>query len=192
MKESISKNIMLLVLQYLVAVSVIASSLASQLENRNDTKVTCPPGFITLGTSNCYFFSPVALAFNDARVFCRSMMADDEGVDLAVLGPGNEEFGRISNYMQANGLENQFIGVNDEVNDGDWIWVDGTALAWSSTMWYCEEPWEGYEYNCGVLNQYTLPEGYRIFLSTLPCESAYQFICEYGVHTLNRTVTDKK
>uniref|UniRef100_A0A8C4PQM7 C-type lectin domain family 4 member E n=1 Tax=Equus asinus asinus TaxID=83772 RepID=A0A8C4PQM7_EQUAS len=94
-------------------------------------KNCCPLNWVHF-QSSCYFFSSNTMTWTASLKNCSYM-----GAHLVVINTQQEqEF-----LFHAKPREKEFyIGLTDQVTEGDWQWVDGTPLTKSLSFWDIGEP----------------------------------------------------
>ncbi|XP_050993322.1 immune-related, lectin-like receptor 4 [Labeo rohita] len=95
----------------------------------------------------CYFFSTNKLSWADSRDACIS-----DGSHLVIIKSRDEqEF--LMGILGTKHNEFFWIGLTDEKEEGQWLWVDNTKLNEKIRYWNPNEPddWKGYkgEYSSG-------------------------------------------
>uniref|UniRef100_A0A8C4T0Y8 C-type lectin domain-containing protein n=1 Tax=Erpetoichthys calabaricus TaxID=27687 RepID=A0A8C4T0Y8_ERPCA len=86
----------------------------------------CPEGWL-LFNLKCYFFSADTLSWSSSRDMCNSI-----GGRLVIIRSKEEQeflLNTISNKEAAD--KSYWIGLTDQVTEGQFIWVDGTPSCWS-------------------------------------------------------------
>uniref|UniRef100_A0A8C4M970 C-type lectin domain family 4 member E n=1 Tax=Equus asinus asinus TaxID=83772 RepID=A0A8C4M970_EQUAS len=81
----------------------------------------CPLNWVHF-QSSCYFFSSNTMTWTASLKNCSYM-----GAHLVVINTQQEE-------------KEFYIGLTDQVTEGDWQWVDGTPLTKSLSFWDIGEP----------------------------------------------------
>ncbi|XP_067340231.1 hepatic lectin-like [Channa argus] len=98
--------------------------------------------FWELHGGKCYYFSSNALSWKESRDDCESR----EGVLVKIDSREEQRFleETVRKKMKDNG-DRFWIGLTDSVEEGKWVWVDGSPLSTSSTFWRQGEPtnWTG-------------------------------------------------
>uniref|UniRef100_A0A668A767 C-type lectin domain-containing protein n=1 Tax=Myripristis murdjan TaxID=586833 RepID=A0A668A767_9TELE len=111
-------------------------------------------------SSSCYFLSSENKNWNDSRQDCLG-----RGADLVIINSREEQ-----SFLKNFGLT-VWIGLSDLETEGEWKWVDGSSLSYTS--WMENEPNDhGKSEDCGEL----VPEkdGWNDF----PCSAGRPWICE--------------
>lgn len=94
--------------------------------NNASSSTSCPSNWI-YHSGNCYFFSIESLNWTASRDNCRRMDSQ-----LAVIKNRDEE-----TFVEHTGKGRIWIGLS-RVQNGPWIWEDGTLLC--DRFWQCGEP----------------------------------------------------
>ncbi|MGN6109959.1 MAG: C-type lectin domain-containing protein [Kofleriaceae bacterium] len=101
-----------------------------------DARVTAPDG-------SCLVLLVTPRTFADARTACAGL-----GGDLAIVrDAANDAAART-----LAGIHNAWIGLTDQITEGTFLWVDGSAPTF--TNWYTNEPNDGggtYPEDCVIL-----------------------------------------
>lgn len=114
-----------------------------------------------------------AATWQEARQFCETRSAH-----LVIIKDTEE-----NKYLADQGIEDPWIGLDDQDNEGTFVWVDGSTPDF--TAWRAGEPSNsGAGEHCGML--FTEPAR-RGEWNDAPCESTRPFICE---DVLQRRPTD--
>uniref|UniRef100_H2MWP2 C-type lectin domain-containing protein n=1 Tax=Oryzias latipes TaxID=8090 RepID=H2MWP2_ORYLA len=119
----------------------------------------CPARWIGFGSS-CYFFSLESKSWDEARKSCKANEAD-----LVVINTVEEK-----TFLFEFRDKRVWIGLTDKVQEGTWIWVDGSPLTlqfWESGMpdSYRDEDCVEIRNTPGSWNDQS-------------CEASLQWICE--------------
>ncbi|XP_045182260.2 hepatic lectin-like [Mercenaria mercenaria] len=93
---------------------------------------------------SCYFFGHSDLDFVEAERFCSHYQAHLATVDTAA------ESNFIRSYLSDLKDPDHWIGLTDEVIEGEWRWQSNDAIA-SFTDWYPGEPNGSKGSNCVVI-----------------------------------------
>ena len=93
-----------------------------------------------------YRLTPVSQSWQQSQEFCRNW-----GGTLAVHGVKTRENRKtlIRNLSKSNIYF--WIGVNDIVSEGNWVWVNGERASSSELIWRSNEPNGGRNENCVVV-----------------------------------------
>ncbi|XP_030614166.1 CD209 antigen-like protein E isoform X2 [Archocentrus centrarchus] len=94
-----------------------------RLQNLTKLKKTCPAGWRKFSCS-CYLLSERSDSWDAARKDCR-----DREADLVVIDSFEEQ-----NFLKTITNEHTWIGLNDNEQEGQWKWVDGTPLILTENM----------------------------------------------------------
>ena len=94
-----------------------------------------PPPSIGFGDT-CYYFSPPTEfgTWFEAKATCENMGAYLTTIDSL------PELTWVVNHLNNNGHDRIWIGLNDEVTEGSFVWADGSANTWAEAPWYGAEP----------------------------------------------------
>ncbi|XP_078119074.1 galactose-specific lectin nattectin-like [Sander vitreus] len=87
----------------------------------------CPPGWTQFGT-RCFSFYIQTKTWSDAETFCQTA-----GGNLASIQSA-EEHAFLRDYInQVTGIDkNAWIGGTDAVQEGTWLWTDGSKFDYKS------------------------------------------------------------
>ncbi|XP_070264013.1 C-type lectin domain family 4 member E isoform X2 [Myotis yumanensis] len=100
-------------------------------DESGSVKNCCPLGWVHF-QSSCYFFSTNTKSWSESVKNCSSM-----GAHLVVIN--SEEEQKFLFHAKPKGKE-FYIGLTDQVVDGQWKWVDGTPFMESLSFWDAGEP----------------------------------------------------
>nr|XP_046274097.1 immune-related, lectin-like receptor 4 isoform X4 [Scatophagus argus] len=143
----------------------------------------CPQGWELFG-GRCYRFSTHISPWEKARNECRS-----QGGNLVQIDSRMEQsflMQKVSEKM--NNPEDMFwIGLTDSVEEGRWLWVDGSPLNTSLTFWYNTEPdnWTDEDpdgEDCARMGEQGQP-GFLMCWLDKSCKVPHRHICEKQVET---------
>eukprot|EP00058_Branchiostoma_floridae_P009579 XP_002595067.1 hypothetical protein BRAFLDRAFT_125768 [Branchiostoma floridae] len=90
--------------------------------------LTCPGGYVQF-RDKCYQFSTTQKQYNDAKAVCLASgghlaVAKDEATDNFLV-----------NEIRKRGNPETWMGMSDQVQEGLWVWEDGTVLTgWSNWL----------------------------------------------------------
>ncbi|CAK8680250.1 unnamed protein product [Clavelina lepadiformis] len=87
--------------------------------------------------------------WQDSRNICLDM-----GADLAVVGPKDyEKRLEISGaLLKPRDIQYTWIGLSDIAEEGDWVWVDGSAVTAENALWNRGQPDNnGNNQDCGAI-----------------------------------------
>nr|ADK66338.1 C-type lectin [Eriocheir sinensis] len=131
----------------------------------------CDLPFELVGSGCFYFSDNLAMGWDSARTFCKSLAA---GADLAVVADCNLMHLLWNHILAAYNGSNHWIGATDQHEEGMWVWVDGTAVTMGTPFWKYEEPNNLHEdEHCLHLNASS--NGY---FNDANCTLVYSFICQ--------------
>ncbi|XP_053713358.1 CD209 antigen-like protein C [Synchiropus splendidus] len=118
-----------------------------------------------------YYVSPARKSWFDSRNFCV-----ERGADLVVINSREEQefmnkFGKIT-----------WIGLSQQQDNGQWVWVDGTPL--NMSFWSLGEPndFEGIEENCTEINDRPVGKSWN----DADCQIEKSWICEKNINLLQQ------
>ncbi|KAB0385117.1 hypothetical protein FD755_000073 [Muntiacus reevesi] len=94
-------------------------------------KNCCPLKWVHF-QSSCYFFSVNTMSWTASLKNCSSM-----GAHLVVINTQEEQ--EFLHHAKPRNKE-FYIGLTDQVIEGQWKWVDGTPLTKSLSFWDAGEP----------------------------------------------------
>ncbi|XP_055019902.1 C-type lectin domain family 4 member E-like, partial [Boleophthalmus pectinirostris] len=95
-------------------------------------RLHCDVGWELNGTS-CYYFSTLKLSWSQSRRQCQKASGD-----LVKIESREEQrflFGKVRHLMSED-EEKFWIGLTDSETEGEWKWIDGSALDPSLSFWY--------------------------------------------------------
>ncbi|XP_030643559.1 C-type lectin domain family 4 member F-like [Chanos chanos] len=118
--------------------------------------------------SSLYYISTERKTWSESRQYCR-----DRGADLVIINSKEEqEF-----IKRLSGNKKAFIGLTDDVTEGEWKWVDGTAL--TTGYWESGQPnsYRGRDEDCVVIQYNNCCEQLNTW-HDVPCHDHYHWICE--------------
>ncbi|XP_063787580.1 hepatic lectin-like isoform X2 [Pseudophryne corroboree] len=105
----------------------------AELDGFNKTEKSCDPGWLQFDGS-CYYLTLSKSNWNKSRSVCIK-----KGADLAVITSEREQ-NFLTTKSAANYGKRFWIGLHDAIEEGVWIWVDGTNYEASYTSWKEGEP----------------------------------------------------
>ncbi|XP_036156584.1 C-type lectin domain family 4 member E-like [Myotis myotis] len=100
-------------------------------DGSGSVKNCCPLGWVHF-QSSCYFFSTSTRSWSESMKYCSSMRAH-----LVVIN--SEEEQKFLFHAKPKGKE-FYIGLTDQMVEGQWKWVDGTPFTESLSFWDAGEP----------------------------------------------------
>ncbi|XP_030643562.1 C-type lectin domain family 4 member F-like [Chanos chanos] len=117
-------------------------------------------------SSSVYYISTATKTWSQSRQYCGERRAD-----LVIINSKEEFVKRLS------GDKTAFIGLTDDVTEGKWKWVDGTAL--TTGYWDRGQPDSnrGHDEDC-VIIQYESSQGRLETWHDVACKGHYYWICE--------------
>uniref|UniRef100_A0A3B4HAL2 C-type lectin domain-containing protein n=1 Tax=Pundamilia nyererei TaxID=303518 RepID=A0A3B4HAL2_9CICH len=99
--------------------------LTLNMQNQpKDGPCACDEGWDEHG-GKCYYFSTNKSSWTESRDECRA-----KGGDLV----------KIDNWCEQNFEDMFWIGLTDAVEEGRWLWLDGSPLNTSLSFWADHEP----------------------------------------------------
>ncbi|XP_070546628.1 uncharacterized protein [Ptychodera flava] len=120
--------------------------------------------------SKCYFQSTTSKTWNDAKNYCRSRGSLSDLVKIENFG----EFNFIKGFIGY-----AWIGLNDQANEGDYRWADGSAYNPSAISWSSGNPNDGGFFfineDCCDMS----PSG----LNDNKCDASLEFVCEQPIRS---------
>ncbi|XP_028447983.1 galactose-specific lectin nattectin-like [Perca flavescens] len=127
-------------------------------------QASCPPDWTQFG-SRCFNFNIGPKTWPDAETFCQTA-----GGNLASIH-SDEEHGFIKNYIkQVTGTyRHSWIGGTDAIQEGTWLWSDGSKFNYKS--FYVGEP----NNCCGGENCLVMNSGNN--WNDLACTNQASFVC---------------
>uniref|UniRef100_A0A668A7B0 C-type lectin domain-containing protein n=1 Tax=Myripristis murdjan TaxID=586833 RepID=A0A668A7B0_9TELE len=144
----------------------LQSSLSSMTEEKRQLKMEIErlrlkirDGW-TKFNSSCYFISSESKNWNESRQDCLR-----RGADLVIINSREE------NSFLKNFRVRLWIGLSDLETEGEWKWVDGSSLSYTSWAEGQPDDYGGKE-DCGVLRP--VYDGWNDF----PCSLGRPWICE--------------
>ncbi|XP_052423960.1 C-type lectin domain family 4 member M-like isoform X1 [Carassius gibelio] len=118
-----------------------------------------------------YYISSETKSWTESRRHCT-----ERGADLVIIN--NTEKQKTVDKMQ-DGKTGFWIGLTDSEEEGNWKWVDGSAL--NSGLWGSGQPNGRTSENCAV--------SYSSGFHDYPCNTNFKWICEKNI--LERTLKDQ-
>ncbi|GAA6085377.1 hepatic lectin-like isoform X2, partial [Tachysurus ichikawai] len=112
------------------------------------------------------YFITKSMSWNKAREECIS-----KGADLVIINSQEEQ-----EYISKMVTGEAWIGLHDTVQEGKWMWVDGTEV--TTKFWQKGQPNEyaGNE-DCAVTHS-NYAKGELTTWADYPCETDFHAICE--------------
>lgn len=145
------------------------NGLDDDCDARIDEGAGCPCDRREHG-GHAYLVCPDARSWLGARSRCEA-----SGYTLAVVETAAEDaflYGEIA----SRGLDDTWIGLNDAVTEGTWVWLDGVPLGYEH--WDEGEPNDGAGgEDCGVI---MTREGRESEWDDRPCDGERPYLCEAG------------
>ncbi|CAH1238203.1 COLEC10 [Branchiostoma lanceolatum] len=126
--------------------------------------LTCPSGYLQF-RDKCYQFSTTQKQYNDAKAVCVASgghlaVAKDEATDNFLV-----------NEIRKRGNAETWMGMSDQVEEGVWVWEDGSALTgW--TNWLPGNPSSTFE-DCA---EWKVVYGFK--WNDDECYHTQYFVCE--------------
>ncbi|XP_029991434.1 phosphatidylinositol phosphatase PTPRQ [Sphaeramia orbicularis] len=132
----------------------------------------CPHGWLTNGRS-CYSVRRGGLAWSDAQRGCRNLAAGSHLADLKTL----EDLHFISSHLLShNTLLLLWTGLNDQQEEGQPLWSDGSVNNLTDVM---KSLLPDNQTDCFALQRNATGPGY--FLTPFFCHIPLPFICQYQI-----------
>ncbi|XP_037307184.2 phosphatidylinositol phosphatase PTPRQ [Pungitius pungitius] len=129
----------------------------------------CPTGWLARGRS-CYSVRRTGLTWSDARHSCRGLAAGSHLVDLKTV----EDLHFISSHLLKMNLLLLWTGLNDQQEEGQPLWSDGSAFNLTNTvMSLLPEN----QTDCFALQKNASGPGY--FLTPFFCSIPLPFVCHF-------------
>ena len=130
----------------------------------------CPPGWDEFDNS-CYkvmrsFLHSRSLSWEDARAVCLGF-----GGDLVTIK--NEREMQFLRDLTITGFERNWIGLNDRLKEGQFVWSDGTPF--NSSVY---NDWGDGEPNNDDGNEDCVELDYTGRWNDIPCSGTHYYICE--------------
>ncbi|XP_061736835.1 CD209 antigen-like protein E [Nerophis ophidion] len=123
----------------------------------------CPHGWILFGSS-CYYISSQRRSWDKSRQDCLQRHAD-----LVIINSRQEQ-AFLTGFTEA-----AWIGMSDRVQEGNWIWVDGTPVNRDKLKWAPGQPDGAFGgEDCGDLRTMSNFLG----LNDSKCSAQSKWICE--------------
>uniref|UniRef100_A0A3Q2QRK3 Hepatic lectin-like n=1 Tax=Fundulus heteroclitus TaxID=8078 RepID=A0A3Q2QRK3_FUNHE len=101
----------------------------------------CEDGWVRFD-GTCYYFSTNRLSWEESRKSCR-----EPGAELVTVDTREEQYflRSVLNRKMKTFDDMFWIGLTDSLEEGRWIWVDGSDLSESLQFWSQKEPdnWTG-------------------------------------------------
>ncbi|XP_075894107.1 phosphatidylinositol phosphatase PTPRQ isoform X3 [Nelusetta ayraudi] len=138
---------------------------------RIDTETAqCPPGWLAHGSS-CYTLRRAGQTWSDAQRRCTDVAA---GSHLADLKTPDDLLFISSHLLKHNNLLLLWTGLNDQQEEGQPVWSDGSAHNWTKTVM---SPLPANQTDCFALQRNASGPGY--FLTPFFCNIPLPFVCQY-------------
>ncbi|XP_051240079.1 asialoglycoprotein receptor 1-like isoform X2 [Dicentrarchus labrax] len=125
-------------------------------------KTCCPANWMKFSRS-CYLISTTMANWDGSKAFCESHDAQ-----LVIISSFEEQ-----RFISSFDL-NFWIGLTDKEEEGEWIWVNGTAAY--TKYWRTNQPdnARGSEDCAQILKGYSVTENWN----DIPCIQVFNFVCE--------------
>uniref|UniRef100_A0A8B9R6H1 C-type lectin domain-containing protein n=1 Tax=Astyanax mexicanus TaxID=7994 RepID=A0A8B9R6H1_ASTMX len=121
--------------------------------------------------SSIYYISTEKKSWSDSRTDCRNKQAD-----LLIINSREEQVNELIHTMfrfKKNIVS--WIGLTDAVKEGDWKWVDGSAL--TTEFWWTGEPNNYQNDDCAIIS-YQKANSDILTWADYPCHHPVVGICE--------------
>ncbi|KAK1898599.1 Galactose-specific lectin nattectin [Dissostichus eleginoides] len=154
---------------YCIVLLCLTSGLWMEAEAKAEEKdcdESCPPGWTKHG-SRCFIWKNIQTYWFDAERRCISI-----GGNLASIR-STHEYNQIRQLVRtASGRNlNVWVGGHDAVQEGVWLWSDGSKFSFGS--WYNREPNNrGGKEHCMEINY-----GGRNYVNDINCLDRQTFVC---------------
>ncbi|XP_031150884.1 galactose-specific lectin nattectin-like isoform X6 [Sander lucioperca] len=151
--------------QFALLLCLSIGLLAPSCYGQNSCPGSCPPGWTQFG-SRCFSFNFQGKSWVDAENFCKS-----DGGNLASVHSEEEHVFLRTFINQVTG-ENitSWIGGSDSVQEGEWMWSDGSTFDYKH--WDKGQP----DNKGGVENCLQMNYEERDW-NDAPCNIIYPFLC---------------
>ncbi|KAI3357009.1 hypothetical protein L3Q82_003640 [Scortum barcoo] len=126
---------------------------------------SCPSGWTRFG-QRCFMFQANEMEWADAERFCTSLCGNLASIRSAV----DYGFMRQLIYQATNSHKTTWVGGNDAVKEGVWMWSDGTNFVFSD--WGKGEP-----NNLGGENCMEINLGGQDYVNDSKCNNKRSFLC---------------
>uniref|UniRef100_A0ABM5FQS2 Macrophage mannose receptor 1-like n=1 Tax=Pogona vitticeps TaxID=103695 RepID=A0ABM5FQS2_9SAUR len=108
-----------------------------------------------------YFFSYAPGSWELANQSCAAMDSH-----LVMINSAEEE-GHVTRIVKSS---TSWIGLTDQVHEGNWKWVDGTGVDSKTSYWQTSEPNGGKSENCALMKNSLWQDS--------SCKESHRWICE--------------
>ncbi|XP_066976528.1 C-type lectin domain family 17, member A-like [Macrobrachium rosenbergii] len=152
--------------------------LVNGLSGSENPSGSCPNPYIDVG-GKCLYFHSVT---NDTWLNLEALCTELNG-HLVKIDDANLLYDIISHiYAEEPTMESIWIGGSDAAAEGDWRWIDNSAVKMGTPFWgttgrvypQVQEPAGGTHENCICLNR-----GYLFYFHDYSCDLVFGGICEY-------------
>ena len=124
-----------IVLSIVIVVTVIGSGSSDKSPNGNQSDsnavVEIPPDALSWNGHHYACYNNCS-SWDEAEKYCESL-----GGHLAII-TSSDENNAVFQYLLSCGLDSGYIGFSDQIEEGNWYWVDGET--YSYTNWHSGEP----------------------------------------------------
>ncbi|XP_026179944.1 C-type lectin domain family 10 member A [Mastacembelus armatus] len=149
------------------SIAGLKCSLERIMNNSSAEGKCCPLGWDGFGSS-CYFFSKVALSWDEARVWC-----DNHGSHLVILRTDKEwDF-----VTSRSAPDSYWVGLTDG-RTGKWEWVNHTPYIIERRRWEPGQPDNWTEHGLGPGDEDCAHLRYNGRLNDLHCSTKLRYICQ--------------
>nr|XP_020647236.1 CD209 antigen-like protein C [Pogona vitticeps] len=161
---SVSLNVLLLAVGTVHYSKMTTTLEQVEKENRQlqDTAVCTSLGRDwTFFQGKYYFFSYAPGSWELANQSCAAMDSH-----LVMINSAEEE-GHVTRIVKSS---TSWIGLTDQVHEGNWKWVDGTGVDSKTSYWQTSEPNGGKSENCALMKNSLWQDS--------SCKESHRWICE--------------
>ncbi|KAK3870463.1 hypothetical protein Pcinc_024312, partial [Petrolisthes cinctipes] len=154
--------------------NTLNTSQEVEQHNRVQDPIQCSERYVDIGGRCLFVNSPSDGTWDEMKAFCELLNGRLAKVDDANL------LGAIFDYLLAHDKTEQhiYIGGSDIMEEGKWVWLDGTSITMGTPFWGNEEM-EGQEpMGYTIQNCLVLSNGDYFLFHDFGCDNEIGAICE--------------